>query len=174
MPENLQLINPVGTIGEFYQVNSFFGWRKHPVTGELSYHKGIDIPAPKGTIIRSSLPGLVVLSSFSQSAGNYIIIEHHGGYKTKYMHLSSRLVDKGQVVKEGDPIGIIGATGRVTGVHLHFELHKDGEPIDPLDYYNNSTRNNPYAPDKINFLPWLIGGTVLTSLFIIYKNQRKN
>lgn len=170
---SIKISNPVGDVGEFYQPGSLYGWRKHPVTGELTIHHGLDIPAPTGTKVRSVLPGIVSLSQFSDTAGNYIIIEHPNGIKSKYMHLNSLLVQKGDQVKQGDPIGTIGSTGRVTGPHLHFELHQDNKPINPFDCYMASQFVNPYLPDKFNWIPLAIGSGIVLTAFGIWKYRNR-
>lgn len=171
-----QIINPVGNLGEFYQVGSLYGWRKHPVTGELTFHRGIDIPAPTGTIVRSAQSGIVTLAQNVTTAGNMVKVDNpNTGLLTKYMHLNSILVNKGDTVKAGDPIGTVGATGRVTGAHLHFEMYQDGQSFDPIECYQSSEHNNPYGHDlkKFNFIPFIVGGGVILTTLLIYHYKNK-
>ncbi len=102
--------------------SSFNPYRKHPVTGRVSPHNGTDFGTPTGTPIYSTGEGRVIMVRNHPYAGNYVVIEHNSIYKTRYLHLSKILVKKGQYVKRGQKIGLSGATGRVTGPHLHFEV----------------------------------------------------
>lgn len=107
----------------FKYISSNFNPRRlHPVTGKIRPHNGIDYVAPVGTPIMASGSGSVVAAGFNQFNGNYVFIKHAGNYVTKYLHLSKRTVNKGQRVKQGQTIGLLGSTGRVTGAHLHYEF----------------------------------------------------
>ena len=113
------------------RVSSKFGWR----SWSNSYHKGIDIAAPTGANIIASNAGTVVTSSYNAGGyGNYVIIDHGGGYLTVYGHLSRRSVSVGQKVNRGQVIGLCGSTGRSTGPHLHFEIRVNGVAQNPLNY----------------------------------------
>nr|WP_243414645.1 M23 family metallopeptidase [Sporosalibacterium faouarense] len=101
-------------------------------------HTGIDIPAPTGTSILAANSGKVIFAGYSGGYGNIIIIDHGGGISTLYAH-NSRLVAKaGQWVKKGDVISKAGTTGNSTGPHLHFEVRKNGEYTNPLDWVTNN------------------------------------
>ena len=114
------------------KVTSEFGWRIHPIYGTEKFHNGIDIGLPTGTPIHACATGKVIQSYYSESAGNYIVIEDETGYTTHYMHLSVRNVSAGDVVKHGDVIGQVGSTGNSTGPHLHLGVkNKDGEWLNP-------------------------------------------
>ena len=91
----------------------------------------MDIAAPTGTPVYSARAGKVIVSQYSGSYGNYIIVDHGEGYATLYAHLSARNVGVGAKVSAGQLIGKVGSTGRSTGPHLHLELRKNGEKIDP-------------------------------------------
>lgn len=121
------------------RISSYFGWRVHPTLKVPKPHSGIDIPAPTGTNVRAAAPGRVittfVISSQNDSTyGNYVIIDHGGGIATLYAHNSRLVVSVGQNVKTGDVIAKAGSTGRSTGPHCHFEVRKNGSPVDPLPW----------------------------------------
>ncbi|MDH7553102.1 MAG: M23 family metallopeptidase [Spirochaetota bacterium] len=109
-----------------------YGYRENPVTKKYSFHKGIDIAAPKGTKVVASAHGIVASSQYMNNGyGNCIIIEHENNIKTLYAHLEKRLVKPGEVVQQGQQIGTVGATGRATGPHLHYEVYKGKQPVNP-------------------------------------------
>lgn len=97
-------------------------------------HKGIDIARPSNKTIKAADNGVVVFAGWSNGYGNKIIIDHHNGFQTLYGHMSSLNVKTGQTVSKGTAIGIMGATGDATGVHLHFEVYKNGSLVNPLSY----------------------------------------
>lgn len=116
-----------------YRVSSHFNpRRKHPVTGRISPHNGVDLATPIGTPIVSTGDGIVQRVGNHPFAGKYVDIDHGNAYKTRYLHLHRILVKKGQSVQRGDRIALSGNTGRSTGPHLHFELHVNGRPVNPL------------------------------------------
>jgi murein DD-endopeptidase MepM/ murein hydrolase activator NlpD len=111
-----------------------FGIRKDPFTGKPKFHAGIDIAAPYGTPIKAAKDGKVTYAGWKSGYGNVVIIEHQFGYTTLYGHMSKILVSVGQYVKGGQYIGKVGSTGKSTGPHCHFEVHKFGMPTDPLTH----------------------------------------
>lgn len=114
-------------------LNSGFGWRDHPVMGENKFHYGVDLGAAEGTDVLAFADGVVYATGESSTLGNYIMLEHAGGYITLYAHCSKITATSGSV-SMGDKIAEVGATGLVTGPHLHFELH-DGELyLNPIYY----------------------------------------
>ncbi|WP_188454124.1 murein hydrolase activator EnvC family protein [Virgibacillus oceani] len=126
---------PVITGGDFIKpisgisVSSNFGWRTHPVTGQRSFHGGVDLVAPVGTPIYASASGVAMTGNLDGSYGNHVLVVSiidGVKYTTLYAHMSSFAVGNGQAVQQGDVIGYVGLTGRTTGAHLHFELHKGG------------------------------------------------
>ena len=116
------------------QISSYFGPRSQPTAGASTYHKAIDIPASSGAKILAAAKGTVIESAYSSAKGNYVIISHGSGYRTEYMHMSSRSVHTGQKVKAGKMIGRVGSTGVSTGPHLHFSVYKNGVALNPLYY----------------------------------------
>lgn len=116
----------------FSHISSNFNPRRlHPVTGQVKAHRGIDYAARTGTPVVAAGGGVVVESGYSQFNGNYVVIRHDGTYLTKYLHLHQRMVKKGEKVKQEQQIGTVGATGRVTGPHLHYEFLVNGVHQDP-------------------------------------------
>ncbi|AWE09163.1 hypothetical protein DCE79_18275 [Lysinibacillus sp. 2017] len=99
-------------------------------------HEGIDIARPSDYTIKASDNGIVKTAGKHATYGNYIVIDHNNGYETVYAHLSKIGVSVGQVVEQGTAIGVMGSTGRSTGTHLHFEVHKNGSVMNPLSYLN--------------------------------------
>lgn len=113
------------------ETSSRYGLRSDPLTGSLRFHAGVDIAAPAGTVVEVSGDGRVSFSGTLFGYGNVVIVEHTGGFSTLYGHHCENLVQTGEMVAEGQPIGRVGETGRTTGPHLHFEVRKDGLPLDP-------------------------------------------
>ena len=116
----------------YYTVTSPYGMRMHPVLKKWSLHTGTDIGAPKGVKIVAMNSGTILFSGYSSGYGNYITIDHGGGYVTLYAHMSKRAAEKGNKVKKGDVIGYVGSTGYSTGPHLHFEVIINGNTTDPM------------------------------------------
>ncbi|MGO1247755.1 MAG: peptidoglycan DD-metalloendopeptidase family protein [Oceanisphaera sp.] len=120
----------------FTHISSNFNPRRlHPVTGKVRPHRGIDYAARTGTPVLAAGSGTVMKSGYSRFNGNYVFIRHDNTYVTKYLHLNKRLVRQGQKVKQEQQIGTVGATGRVTGPHLHYEflvngVHKNPKTVD--------------------------------------------
>ncbi len=112
-------------------LTSGFGLRRHPVFGVIRMHNGVDIAAPWGTPVRAAASGTVLFAGWFGGYGKLVILDH-GGFTTLYGHLSSIGVAVGQRVQAGQVIGRVGSTGYSTGPHLHFEIRKDGRPVDPL------------------------------------------
>ena len=120
-------------------ITSVYGNRIHPVTGRNDNHTGTDIAAPFGTEVFSIANGTVVTTGYDTGGyGNYVVIEHSGGYQSLYAHLSQRKVSEGTTVLKGQVIGLCGSTGNSTGPHIHLEVKLNGERIDPLTLYSES------------------------------------
>ena len=125
------------------KVTARFGNIFNPSDNKEIFHKGIDFKAPAGTNVFAGLEGKIILTEISDEAyGNQIIIQHSEVYQTRYAHLDKILVKKGQTVNQGDVIGTVGNTGKSTGPHLHFEIMKNGEPVNPEHYFHNITLIN--------------------------------
>jgi hypothetical protein len=112
-------------------VTSTFGYRKNPVTGNLVFHKGIDLAAPAGTSVLACEDGVVSVSDYDRVYGNYIVIRHDGGKESLYGHLATKKIELQSRVKSGSIIGTVGSTGQSTGPHLHFEIRENGTPKNP-------------------------------------------
>ncbi|MEZ4365270.1 MAG: peptidoglycan DD-metalloendopeptidase family protein [Kofleriaceae bacterium] len=113
------------------RTSSAYGVRIHPVTGERSHHAGLDLAAPTGTPVEAAAAGVVVRAESAGTYGNLVVLRHPDGLETRYAHLSAIAVATGQHVRAGDTVGAVGATGRATGPHLHFEVRREGVPQDP-------------------------------------------
>jgi murein DD-endopeptidase MepM/ murein hydrolase activator NlpD len=113
------------------RVSSVFGPRTHPVTGTQRLHAGIDLAAPTGTPIGAAAGGTVSFAGVRGGYGNLVIVDHGDGTETRYAHQHTIGVRAGQTVAAGDVLGTVGSTGQSTGPHLHFELRRDGTPVDP-------------------------------------------
>lgn len=109
-----------------------FGGRSDPFTGETGFHQGIDISTDKGQPVYATADGKVDLAAYSGDYGNLIVLQHGFGLATRYGHLSSFAVQTGQAIKRGQVIGYVGATGRATGAHLHYEILANGQLLNPL------------------------------------------
>lgn len=116
------------------RITSRFGPRHHPILNRYRMHNGIDFGSGMNVDVYSAADGRVKLAQYSNSFGNWIIIEHDNGYSSIYAHLNSFQVKKGDMVKKGDRIGLTGNTGRTTGPHLHYEVRLYGTPVDPEGY----------------------------------------
>jgi murein DD-endopeptidase MepM/ murein hydrolase activator NlpD len=128
------------------QVSSGFGDRMHPILKINKMHAGQDFTSPVGTEVYASGDGRVTWAEYGTNGyGIHVIIDHGFGYETLYAHLSRTKVRPGQRVKRGDLIGLSGNTGLSTGPHLHYEVHKSGTPVDPVNYMFNSLTPDEYA-----------------------------
>ncbi len=117
---------------------SGFGYRIDPITRRIRMHNGVDIAGPTGTPIMASADGKIDFAGSRSGYGLSIEIDHEYGIKTFYAHLSAILVKQGQIVRRGEVIGLMGATGRTTGSHLHYEVRVNNVPVNPLLYMLNT------------------------------------
>jgi murein DD-endopeptidase MepM/ murein hydrolase activator NlpD len=115
-------------------INSFYGYRNHPVHKVMIFHRGIDLKGTTGEKAIATGDGDVLETGFKTDLGNYIKIKHCYGFESIYGHLNKISVKKGQHVKRSQVIGEVGATGTVTGPHLHYTLKKNNRYIDPFDF----------------------------------------
>ena len=116
------------------RITSNYGVRKHPEYNIMEFHRGIDIKTAMGERIFASAAGTVIFSGRQSGFGKVVIIDHGQRLFTVYAHLSSIGVNRGITVDAGEPIGRAGDTGNANGVHLHFEIRKEGKTLDPLKY----------------------------------------
>ena len=130
------LVNPTPTA----RLTSDYGWRIHPIYRDRRFHTGIDLGAPTGTPVRAADGGTVVFvgvsGSMTSGYGQMVIIEHGNGHTTRYAHLSGFDVKEGDQIARGDQLGRVGSTGGSTGPHLHFEVRRNGAPVNPKQYIN--------------------------------------
>lgn len=112
-------------------VTSRFGPRIHPVTGEHRDHHGVDLAASSGAPVRAAAGGTVVFAGSRGGYGNLVIVDHGDGLQTRYAHQRALDVREGQRIEAGQRLGTVGSTGLSTGPHLHFEVRREGQPVDP-------------------------------------------
>jgi murein DD-endopeptidase MepM/ murein hydrolase activator NlpD len=116
---------------------SGFGMRRIPYQSSgYQFHTGVDIVGAHGSDIVATAPGEVVFTGYRGSYGNIVIIDHGYGYETWYAHLTGFAVSSGESVERGQLVGYMGASGRTTGTHLHYEVHFNGSPVNPRNYMN--------------------------------------
>lgn len=124
---------------------SGFGWRIHPIYKIKKLHEGMDFTAPVGTKIYATGDGVVEkVESSKRGYGKRVVIDHGYGYKTRYAHLDDFNVQRGEEVKRGDVIGYVGNSGLSVAPHLHYEVQKDNEKVDPIHYYFNDLTPEQY------------------------------
>tara|TARA_B100001027_G_scaffold179417_1_gene130787 strand:+ start:127 stop:1032 length:906 start_codon:yes stop_codon:yes gene_type:complete len=121
-------------------LNSTFGYRNDPIDHVRRFHQGQDITVKSGTPVLSPADGVVKRAYYAGGFGNHIKLEHGSGYTTLFAHLSKINVKHGQIVKRGQIIGYTGNTGRSTAPHLHYEIHHNGKPQNPLDYFFSESK----------------------------------
>lgn len=137
-------IQPVAN-KDLRRMASGYGYRIHPIYKTRKMHHGMDFTAKTGTPIYATGNGTVEkVSNIRTGYGKHIIIDHGYGYKTLYAHNSKNLVTKGQKVNRGDVIAHVGSTGLSTSPHLHYEVHKDGKKINPVNFYYNDLTPEQY------------------------------
>jgi murein DD-endopeptidase MepM/ murein hydrolase activator NlpD len=115
-------------------ITSPFGWRFHPILRKQMYHSGLDIAVSSGTQVHAADAGVVVVSGWQGGYGNFVAIDHGNGIATCYGHNSQLLVREGEKVYQGQVIALSGSTGLSTGPHVHFEVRRNGVPVDPMSY----------------------------------------
>ncbi len=138
-------IQPVNN-KDLKRMASGFGYRTDPIYKTTKFHSGMDFACPIGTEIYSTGDGVVERADSDASGyGNHVRINHGYGYLTLYGHMSKINVRQGQRVKRGEIIGLVGSTGKSTGPHLHYEVHKDGEVLNPVNFYYSDLTSENYA-----------------------------
>jgi murein DD-endopeptidase MepM/ murein hydrolase activator NlpD len=144
---SIPAIQPVSN-DKLTRIASGFNYRVHPIYKIMHFHTGIDFTAPTGTEIVATGDGKVsVVERESRGYGNHVVVNHGFGYETLYAHMSRFKVTVGQKVKRGDVIGYVGSTGTSTAPHLHYEVIKNGEKINPINFFFNDLSAEEY--DKV-------------------------
>ncbi|MCK5825077.1 MAG: M23 family metallopeptidase [Ichthyobacteriaceae bacterium] len=133
---HIPAIQPV-TNKDLKKMASGYGYRWHPILKYRKFHAGMDFSAKTGTPIFATGDGVVKKAVKAGAFGKHVVIDHGFGYKTLYGHMHNYKVKKGQKVKRGEIIGAVGSTGMSTGPHLHYEVHKNGKKVNPVNYYHN-------------------------------------
>lgn len=133
---SIPAIQPVSN-KDLTRIASGFGMRIHPIYGIAKMHNGLDFTAPQGTPIYATGDGVVIEAGMGNGTGNHVIINHGYGYETEYMHMIRIKVRSGQKVTRGEVIGWVGSTGASTGPHCHYEVHVNGNPVDPVYFFYN-------------------------------------
>lgn len=113
-------------------LSSDFGLRADPFSGAAAQHEGVDLTGPPGTPVRAAAAGVVRYAGDRDGYGRVVEIDHGNGYVSRYAHAQRSLVTAGQAVGRGQPVALLGGSGRSTGPHLHFEVLRNGRPVDPL------------------------------------------
>lgn len=125
---------PIANPAPGLSISSTFGVRRDPILGTLALHSGMDFRAPMGTDARATAGGKVIKAGWNGGYGRMVEIDHGGGLTTRYAHLSKILVKEGQTIRRGDVVGKTGSSGRSTGPHLHYEVRRNGDAVDPLRF----------------------------------------
>lgn len=124
---------------------SGYGWRTHPIYKTQEFHPGMDFTAEQGTPIYATGDGIIeIADANAQGYGNHVVINHGFGYQTLYGHMSRMSATPGKKVKRGDLIGYVGSTGLSTGPHVHYEVIKNGEKVNPINFYYNDLSPQEY------------------------------
>lgn len=135
LEERLRWISSVPSVAPVRGIlTSGYGTRRDPITGGRAFHPAVDIAAAPGREVQAPADGIVTRAGRIGGLGNAVYLSHGFGITTRFGHLARLSVEPGQRVKRGDPLGVVGSTGRATGYHLHYEVHVDGKPINPLAY----------------------------------------
>jgi len=140
----LAAIPAIRPIKNMYNVTSGFGMRIHPIIKTYRKHTGVDITAPQGTPVYATADGVVSRQQTAIGYGIHIIIDHGYSYQTLYGHLSKKAVKAGQKVKRGELIGYVGNTGYSLGPHLHYEVWKNGTPVNPVQFFTSDITPEEY------------------------------
>lgn len=150
-------INYTGTLAQ----SDKFGWRVHPIYGDLRLHEGVDLGAPEGTPIYATRDGTVSYAGYNDSAGNHVVIQHDEIFSSVYMHMVYFIVSSGEQVQQGQIIGFVGSTGDSTGPHLHFVIRYHGQVVDPELYVD--VMADPTEPPSTTAATQSVGQTEETA-----------
>lgn len=141
---SIPAIQPVSN-KQLERIASGFGYRTDPVYKVSKFHAGLDFTAPTGTPIYATADGTIEKAEFNAGGyGNHVIIDHGYGYETLYGHMVRIKARVGNKVKRGEIVGWVGSTGKSTGPHCHYEVHKNGDPVDPVYYFYNDLTPDQY------------------------------
>ncbi|MFO8054877.1 MAG: M23 family metallopeptidase [Bacteroidales bacterium] len=144
MLESIPAIQPINN-KNLKRIASGFGYRIHPVYKTMRMHAGIDFTAPRGTPIYATGNGKITKPDEGMAGyGKHVVLDHGYGYKTVYAHMNKVIVRRGQHVKRGEIIGYVGNTGVSTGPHLHYEVRKNGKPVNPVHFFYNDLTPEEY------------------------------
>lgn len=145
MLASIPAIMPLNQSDLAHAVTSGFGWRTHPIYKTTEFHPGMDFAAEQGTQIYASGDGVVERAdNLAQGYGNHVVIDHGFGYRSLYAHMSKMAVRPGERVKRGQLIGYVGSTGLSTAPHIHYEVIRNGEKVNPINYYYNDLSPEQY------------------------------
>lgn len=117
-------------------ISSTFGYRRHPYDGSYRFHSGVDIAAEPGTPVRAPADGLVIFAGYREGYGKVVVMDHGYGIRTLFAHNSKLFVGSGVRMKRGEVVSQVGATGHATGPHLHYEVRKNGVPVNPATFFS--------------------------------------
>jgi murein DD-endopeptidase MepM/ murein hydrolase activator NlpD len=131
--KDIYLATPLGWPTDGY-ISSGYGPRNHPLTGTPGFHSGVDISVPDGSSVKTTADGIVSYSGWTSRSGYTVVVEHGHGFRTAYAHNRKNLVRVGQRVRRDETIAISGSTGNSTGPHVHYEIWKNGQHVNPSGY----------------------------------------
>jgi len=140
----LAAIPAIRPIKNMYNVTSGFGMRIHPILKTYRKHTGVDITAPRGTPVYATADGVVAWQQAASGYGTSVVINHGFSYQTLYAHLLKKVVSPGQKVKRGQLVGYVGNTGLSIGPHLHYEVWKNGSPVNPVQFFTSDITPEEY------------------------------
>ncbi len=132
--QRLLRVLPLTVPADVYTMSSGYGLRRDPVNGSAAMHYGIDLSGQSGQTIAATAPGKIIFAERMGFYGKMVEIDHGMGVTTRYGHLRDISVEEGQIVAAGEKIGTMGSTGRSTGVHVHYEIRVDGQPVNPMKF----------------------------------------
>ncbi|MCK5665894.1 MAG: M23 family metallopeptidase [Thiotrichaceae bacterium] len=136
-----KILTPAGKPAEKGYISSYFGVRKDPFTGRGKMHKGVDVAGKSGSKVLVTANGVISHIEKQKGYGQVVDVDHGYGISTRYAHNKSILVQLGDIVKQGQPIATMGSTGRSTGPHVHYEVLKNGKPVNPQKYIITARKN---------------------------------